>query len=53
MDGHAGCNRPLKRPAQDIQLAYCSAHARRKLHEVAQTGTTPIADEGLRRIAAL
>lgn len=34
-------------------MAYCWAHARRKLHEVAQTGTTPIADEGLKHIAAL
>lgn len=53
VDGYAGYNRLLRRPAQDICLAYCWAHARRKLHEVAQTGTTPIADEGLRRIAAL
>ena len=53
VDGYAGYNRLLKRPAQDIQLAYCWAHARRKLHEVAQTGTTPIADEGLKQIAAL
>jgi len=34
-------------------LAYCWAHARRKLHEVSRTGTTPIADEGLQQIAAL
>lgn len=53
VDGYAGYNRLLKRPTQDIRLAYCWAHARRKLHEVAQTGTTPIADEGLRQIAAL
>lgn len=53
VDGYAGYNRLLKRPAQDIELAYCWVHARRKLHEVAQTGTTPIADEGLRQIAAL
>jgi len=53
VDGYAGYNRLLKRPAQDIRLAYCWAHARRKLHEVAQTGTTPIADEGLKQIAAL
>lgn len=53
VDGYAGYNRLLKRPAQDVELAYCWAHARRKLHEVAQTGTTPIADEGLRQIAAL
>lgn len=53
VDGYAGYNRLLKRRVQDIQLAYCWAHARRKLHEVAQTGTTPIADEGLQQIAAL
>lgn len=53
VDGYAGYNRLLKRPARDVRLAYCWAHARRKLHEVAQTGTTPIADEGLRQIAAL
>ncbi len=53
VDGYAGYNRSLKRPTQDIQLAYCWAHARRKLHEVAQTGTTPISDEGLKQIAAL
>lgn len=41
VDGYAGYNRLLKRPAQDVELAYCWAHARRKLHEVAQTGTTP------------
>ena len=29
VDGYAGYNRLLKRPAQDVQLAYCWAHARR------------------------
>ena len=53
VDGHAGFNRLLKRPAQDVQLAYCWAHARRKLHEVSRSGTTPIADEGLKQITAL
>lgn len=42
----------LKRPAQDIKLSYCWAHARRKLHEVSQTGTTPVADEGLKKIGS-
>jgi len=53
VDGYAGYNRLLRRPTQDVRLAYCWAHARRKLYEVAQTGTTPIADEGLRQISAL
>ena len=53
VDGYTGYNRLLKRPVQDVQLAYCWAHARRKLHEVSQTGTTPIADEGLKQIGKL
>jgi transposase len=53
VDGYAGYNRLLKQQVRDIKLAYCWAHARRKLYEVAQTGTTPIADEGLKQIAAL
>ena len=36
VDGYAGYNRLLKRPGDDIKLAHCWAHARRKLHEVAQ-----------------
>lgn len=43
----------LKRADDSVALAYCWAHARRKLHEISQTGTTPIADEGLQQIAAL
>ena len=53
VDGYAGYNRLLKRPAQDVRLTYCWAHARRKLHEVSRSGTTPIADEGLKQITAL
>ena len=53
VDGYAGYNRLLKRPAQDVTLAYCWAHARRKLHDVAQSSTAPIAQEGLAQIQAL
>jgi len=53
VDGYAGYNCLLKRTDQGIVLAYCWAHARRKLHEVAHNATAPIAEEGLRRIAAL
>lgn len=53
VDGYAGYNRLLKRPAQDVVLAYCWAHARRKLHDVAQSGAAPIAQEGLAQIQAL
>jgi transposase len=53
VDGYAGYNRLLKRVDNNVALAYCWAHARRKLHEVAQSGTAPIAEEGLKQIAAL
>jgi len=53
VDGYAGYNRLLKRPAHDVTLAYCWAHARRKLHDVAQSGAAPIAQEGLAQIQAL
>lgn len=53
VDGYAGYNRLLKRPAQDVTLAYCWAHARRKLHDVTQSGAAPIAQEGLGQIQAL
>jgi hypothetical protein len=53
VDGYAGYNRLLKRPAQDVTLAYCWAHACRKLHEVTQSSTAPIAQEGLAQIQAL
>ena len=34
-------------------MAYCWAHARRKLHDVTQSGAAPIAQEGLAQIQAL
>jgi len=52
VDGYAGYNRLLKRTSQDVQLAYCWAHARRKLHDVAKASAAPIAQEGLKQIAA-
>ncbi len=53
VDGYAGYNQLLKRTSQDIRLAYCWAHARRKLVEITRTGTAPIAQEGIEQIAAL
>lgn len=53
VDGYAGYSRLLKRTDKPIQLAYCWAHARRKLFEVARNSTAPIAEEGLRQIAEL
>ena len=53
VDGYAGYNRLLKRPAQDVKLAYCWAHARRKLHDITQSGAAPTAQEGLTQIQSL
>lgn len=53
VDGYAGYNRLLKRPAQDVTLAYCWAHARRKLHDLTQSGAAPVAQEGLAQIQEL
>lgn len=53
VDGNAGYNRLLKRPAQEVALAYCWARARRKLHDVTQPSTAPIAQEGLAQIQTL
>ncbi|MDV3253805.1 IS66 family transposase, partial [Devosia sp. BK] len=55
VDGYAGYNRLIApgRVGADIQLAYCWAHARRKLFEITRAGTTPIAEEGVRLIGDL
>jgi transposase len=55
IDGYAGYNRLTRDARADgpIRLAYCWAHARRKLHEIAKGGPAPIAEDGLRRIAEL
>jgi hypothetical protein len=52
MDGYAGYNRLLK-PGYDISLAYCWAHARRKLEEIPRTSPAPIAEDGVKRIGEL
>ncbi|MBB4193068.1 hypothetical protein GGE45_001653 [Rhizobium aethiopicum] len=36
-----------------IRLAYCWAHARRKLVEITRAGAAPIAEEGVRRVGEL
>ncbi len=54
VDGYAGYNRVLDlRDNAPIQLAYCWAHARRKLYELTHNNVAPIAQEGLKQIAAL
>lgn len=53
--GYAGYNRLVApdRVGPNIQLAYCWAHARRKLIEITRTGSSPIAEEGVKRIGEL
>lgn len=54
MDGYTGYN-ALTKPARNggpVTLAYCWAHARRKLKEVHDRDGSPIAAEGLKRIKA-
>jgi len=53
VDGYAGYNRLLRRADQSIELAFCWAHARRKLYEITKNSTAPIAEAGLKQIAAL
>ena len=55
VDGYAGYNRLISpdRIGPDIQLAYCWAHSRRKLHDIYQKDGSEIAAEGLRRIAQI
>ena len=55
VDGYAGYNRLIApdRVGPSIQLAYCWAHARRKLVEITRTGVAPIAEEGVKRIGEL
>jgi len=55
VDGYAGYNRPIApgRTGLGIQLAYCWAHARRKLIEITRTGPAPVAEQGVTLIREL
>jgi len=55
VDGYAGYNRLIAqgRIGPGIQLAYCWAHARRKLIEITRNGPAPIAEEGVTVIREL
>ncbi len=56
VDGYAGYNRLTRKSrtgGDPVVLAYCWAHARRKLFELADKGGSEIAEEGLRQIAML
>ena len=55
VDGYAGYNRLLApdRVGPDIRLAFCWAHARRKLVEITRAGPAPIAEDGVKLIGDL
>ena len=55
VDGYAGYNRLLApdRIGPEIRLAFCWAHARRKLVDITRIGSAPIAEEGVKRIGDL
>jgi transposase len=54
VDGYAGFNGLVTDPAGDApQLAFCWAHTRRKFHDIFAATKAPLAEEALRRIAAL
>lgn len=53
VDGYTGYNRVKGRcDNAPIELAYCWAHARRKLFELTVNNVAPIAEEGLKQIKA-
>lgn len=51
VDGYAGYRALAER--NDVQLAFCWSHVRRKFYELATAGPAPIATEALQRIAEL
>jgi len=51
VDGYAGYRALAEK--NDVQLAFCWAHVRRRFYELAVAGPAPIANEALQRIAAL
>jgi transposase len=54
VDGYAGFARLVADPAGDApQLVFCWAHARRKVYDVFIATKSPIAEEAVKRIAAL
>lgn len=53
VDGYTGYNRVKdRRDNGPIELAYCWAHARRKLFELTINNVAPIAEEGIKQIKA-
>ena len=52
VDGYAGYN-VVAAPGKGVVLCHCWAHARRKLCEIHDSHRSPVAAEGLRRIAEM
>jgi hypothetical protein len=54
VDGYAGFKSLLEnRPPDEIRLAFCWAHCRRRFYEIHQATGSPLAAEALRRIGEL
>src|SRR3954463_14021269 len=54
VDGYSGFKGLLAgRPPDQIKLAFCWAHCRRRFYEIHQATGSPLADEALRRIGEL
>src|SRR5215212_9334807 len=54
VDGYSGFKSLLAgRPPDQIKLAFCWAHCRRRFYEIHQATGSPLADEALRRIGEL
>jgi hypothetical protein len=54
VDGYAGFKSLLEnRPPDQIKLAFCWAHCRRRFHEIHRATGSPLAEEALRRIGEL
>ena len=54
VDGYAGFGGLVNRKTDDApQLAFCWAHVRRKFYDIHVATKSPLAEEALRRIAAL
>src|SRR3712207_5451226 len=54
VDGYGGFKRLLEnRPPDQIKLAFCWAHCRRRFYELYQSTGSPLAEEALRRIGEL
>jgi transposase len=54
VDGYSGFKRLLAgRPPDQIKLAFCWAHCRRRFYELYQSTGSPLAEEALRRIGEL